>query len=349
MSDEYYELLGVPKDADSSEIKKAYRKLSLKYHPDKNSGDKEAETKFKEIAEAYEVLSDPVKRQQYDRGALGQQSFRGANPFDIFTSFFGQDAGFSFHQTPSRQSFNADIRMVLPITLKDVIVGLSAEVSYIQKIVCGNCKGDGRVMGEKPCKYCKGSGKHVGQSLNMLFETVCTPCKGTGKELSVCNKCSGQGFASKKSKLQVNVPPGLPSMATIKMAGKGNEIFMGDTRVKGSLYLTVDYTPEQDGVLLKDGNLYVQVEIPLDTIISMQTVEIDVLGCKTLKFIPNKLQNCHEYVLEKQGIKGKDAFVKVFVSLPEKEIGKEELSQLQQTLGDIYGEPATTFQASAIH
>lgn len=249
-SKDYYEILGVPRDASLEDIKKAYRRLAKQYHPDINKDDPQANEKFKEINEAYEVLSDPQKRAQYDRfGTVsedfssfgGQQyasDFAGFTNFsDIFSdldstfsefvkSFFGRDRTQTRERIPRRGS---DISVGLTITLEEVLTGVEREVEVNRRELCDLCKGSGLEPGTQPekCPYCNGTGEirssrstPFGQMVNIM---TCPTCRGAGRIIThPCHQCNGRGVVSRRRKVIVRVPPGIEDGTRLRLKGEGD-------------------------------------------------------------------------------------------------------------------------------
>ncbi len=237
---DYYEVLGVSKDADDSAIKSAYRKLAKKYHPDMNPGDKEAEQKFKEASEAYAVLSDADKRRKYDQfghaafdqgaggGGFGGFDFTGADMGDIFGDIFGDLFG---------GMRGADVRASVRITFEDSVKGCEKELELTLKDECGTCHGTGAKPGTEPqtCTKCGGKGQvvYTQQSLFGMVQNVrtCPECNGTGKIIrDKCPSCYGTGYISNKKKISVTIPAGIDSGQSIRIRGKGEPGVNGGPR-----------------------------------------------------------------------------------------------------------------------
>ncbi|MCB0833243.1 MAG: molecular chaperone DnaJ [Bacteroidetes bacterium] len=234
---DYYEVLGISKTASLDEIKKVYRKLAMKFHPDKNPGDKVAEEKFKEIAEAYAVLSDDDKRANYDRfgheGLRGQQGFSDVN--DIFSHFSDIFAGFGFGDAfggsggGTRQSRGADIEVKLKLSLKEVAEGVSKKIKLRRRQACGTCGGSGAAEGSKKvtCSVCRGAGqvKQVSRTVFGQFVNIatCRNCNGTGSIVEKpCATCHGEGVAMGETVLSVTVPAGVTTGNYIPLRGQGH-------------------------------------------------------------------------------------------------------------------------------
>ncbi|MCI8376520.1 MAG: molecular chaperone DnaJ [Lachnospiraceae bacterium] len=246
---DYYEVLGIEKNADDAAIKKAYRQLAKKYHPDMNPGDQEAEKKFKEASEAYAVLSDPEKRRQYDQfghaafeggagGGFGGFDFTGADMGDIFGDIFGD----LFGGGRSRRANNgpmqgANIRAQIRVTFEEAVFGCDKEIELTLKDECGKCHGTGAKPGTSPvtCTKCGGKGQvvYTQQSLFGMVQNVrtCPECNGTGKVVKEkCPDCYGTGYISNKKKIAVTVPAGIDNGQSIRIRGKGEPGVNGGPR-----------------------------------------------------------------------------------------------------------------------
>ena len=240
---DYYEVLGVSKDADEDTLKKAYRKLAKKYHPDANPGDKEAEAKFKEASEAYSVLSDPQKRQQYDQfghaafeqgggagygGGFGGFDFNGGGMGVIFGDIFGDIFGGGRSRSRSGPMKGANVRTAVRITFEEAVFGCEKEIEINYKEVCSSCNGTGAKPGTSPqtCTKCNGKGKimYTQQSFFGQVQNVqtCPECNGTGKVIKEkCPNCYGTGYKTVRKKFKVSIPAGIDNGQCIRMAGGG--------------------------------------------------------------------------------------------------------------------------------
>ena len=236
---DYYEVLGVDRNADAATIKKAYRQLAKKYHPDMNPGDKEAEQKFKEAAEAYSVLSDDNKRRQYDQfghaafeqggGGAGGFDFNGADMGDIFGDIFGDlFGGGSRRRANNGPMKGANLRASVRITFEEAVFGCEKELELSLKDECTNCHGTGAKPGTSPetCPKCGGRGQVVmtQQSLFGMVQnvTTCPDCGGTGKIIKEkCTSCGGSGYTSSRKKIKVSIPAGIDNGQCVRIAGKG--------------------------------------------------------------------------------------------------------------------------------
>lgn len=355
MNDDYYDILGIPSTASSDEIKKAYRKKAMESHPDQNAGDQASEELFKKVSEAYETLSDPQKKELYDRvghaayqgsgGKTGQQS-----PFDFFSGGGFGAVNFGGPQGFARPKIMPDIKVGFSAKLEQIIAGAKINATVIRKIACDDCNGLGKHVTTQKCSACDGKGGRQSRMMNVEFVTTCNSCGGTGFESTKCDTCDGNGFSTTGENLNVTIPQNIAPLSTLKLAGKGNEIYHKGTKITGNLFVVIDYNPTQGGVTLDNGSLYVTVMVPFDTVVNEKEIDIDIFGCKKIKLkLDHKHESGYKYVIKNKGLgKGKHAFVKVFIDFPKNKLSKKDKDKLVQTLGEIYGKPATTFQPVAI-
>ena len=370
---DYYDVLGVDKSADATAIKKAYRKLAMKYHPDKNPGDKEAEEKFKEINEAYEVLSDETKRRNYDQfghegvngqgfggaGGFGGQGFGGFD--DIFGDIFGDMFGGGFSGV-SRQrrrgpERGADIKQRVNISFEEAAFGKKVQVKINRSEECDQCHGSGAKPGtsKKTCPTCHGSGQV--QSVqrtpfgNIASTRTCSTCNGEGEVIdSPCSKCHGKGSIRKTKTIEVDIPAGIDNGQMIKLGGQGELGTRGGPR--GDLYIEVNV--QSHPLFTRDGyDVYLEMPITFAQATLGDKIQVPTLDGKVEYEVPEGTQTGTVFRLKGKGIpklksnvRG-DQYVKVTVEIPKKlnekqkelvrEFAKEcgqEVHQRQKTLSD---------------
>lgn len=247
MSKDYYEILGVARNATAADIKRAYRKLARQYHPDVAGNGPEAEEKFKDLGEAYAVLSDPQKRQRYDTyGSEGPQDFGMPADFDIF-DIFNQAFGFSGSRRPAP---GRDLQLDVTIDLEEVLTGATRQVELKRRAKCGNCAGTGAKPGSEPavCQTCGGQGRvrQMQQSFfgNMVTVVTCPQCGGRGTIITErCPDCGGSGLVNAKEPFTVEVPPGIESGQHMQYEGYGD---MGESGYPGDLYVRITVAPHPD-------------------------------------------------------------------------------------------------------
>ena len=306
---DYYEVLGVQKNANADEIKKAYRKAAIKYHPDKNPGDKEAEEKFKEAAEAYDVLSNPDKRARYDQfghAGMGGAAGGGAGGFggfgggfsmeDIFSQFgdiFGGHFGGGFRSSGGGRRVNrgSDIRIKVRLTLAEIAAGVTKKLKINKTVACDQCGGSGArdANSMSTCATCNGSG-YVTRVENTFFgrmqtQGVCPTCGGTGQTIAhPCEKCHGEGTLRGQEVIEINIPAGVGEGMALTVSGKGNAAPRGG--VNGDLLVIIEEEPDQE--LVRDGNdLIHNLNITITTALLGGTVEVPTVdGRAKIKIAP---------------------------------------------------------------
>ena len=313
---DFYDVLGVNKNASPEELKSAYRKLAVKYHPDKNPGDKASEDKFKEASEAYGILSDQEKKQNYDNfghaafeGGGGRQSggfggFGGADFSDIFEDFFG-DFGGSGRSRGRRNTSNrgSDLRYDLSITLEEAYEGKKQDIKFSTTEKCNICKGNGSKPGHSAdrCTVCGGNGKVRSNQGFFTVQQTCPQCAGSGEEITnPCNDCNGQGNKQTSKKISVTIPKGVDDGTRIRLAGKGEAGSRGGA--SGDLYLFIN-VHSHDLFKRSDENLFFEFPISiadaaLGTIIEIPTID----GGKAKIKIPDGTQNGKQFRLKSKGM-----------------------------------------------
>lgn len=365
---DYYEVLGVPKDADEAALKKAYRVLAKKYHPDANPGDKEAEAKFKEASEAYSVLSDPEKRRKYDQfghaafeggaggaGGYGGFDFNGADMGDIFGDIFGDFFGggrSAYGRSSNGPMRGANLRTGVRITFEEAIFGCEKEIELTLKDECPKCHGTGAKPGTSPvtCPKCNGKGKivYTQQSFFGQVQNVqtCPDCRGTGKIVKEkCPDCYGTGYISSKKKIQVKIPAGIDNGQSIRIAGKGEPGTNGGERGDLLVEVTVSRSPV---FMRQETSIFSTVPISFATAalggpIKIKTVDGEVEyevkpGTQTDTKV--RLRGKGVPSLRNKNIRG-DHYVTLVVIVPEKltEEQKEALKHFDDAMKGISSEP----------
>ena len=310
---DFYNVLGVARTAEESEIKKAYRKLAMKYHPDRNPDDGDAEVKFKEIQKAYAILSDPEKRKAYDSfGHAGVDPSMGGGPgggphgfsdifSDIFGDIFGGGGGFNAHH--HRQQRGADLRYNLALTLEEAALGTTAQIRVPNLVRCGDCGGSGAAKGSKPikCPDCGGVGQIRIQQGYFSVQQTCPSCRGSGQTISdPCGKCRGQGRVEEYKTLSVKVPPGVDDGDRIRLANEGQAGVQGAP--SGDLYVQV--TVKEHPIFARDGrDLYCEVPISFITAALGGELDVPTLKGKVKLKIPPETQTGKLFRLRGKGVK----------------------------------------------
>ena len=318
---DYYEVLGVDKSADDATLKKAYRTLAKKYHPDMNPDNKEAEAKFKEVNEAYEVLSDPEKKAKYDQfghaafdpsagGGYGGGGFGGFGDFgdigDIFGSFFGGGFGGSSQRRRNGPVRGEDISLRLTISFEEAAFGVKKDITYNRVQKCDDCKGSGAAEGSSPetCPHCHGTGqRQVTQRIGgMAFQstTTCDNCRGTGKIIkNPCQNCRGTGYVRVSKKLSVSIPAGIDDGERIALRGQGSDGRNGGPT--GDLIIVISV--RSHSVFERSGtNIYCEVPVTVTDAILGAEIEIPTLEGKMKFTIPEGTQPGTEFVVKQKGI-----------------------------------------------
>ena len=356
--EDYYNLLGVSKTASDTEIKKAYRKLAIKYHPDKNQGDKKAEEKFKQISQAYEVLSDKSKRSQYDQfgheaftsGGRSTHGFGGGgfhDPMDVFSQFFGGSAGggSSFFEdlfgggggrrSASSAVDGADLRYDMEIDFEDAVYGADKKITIPRMGACDKCDSTGCEpgSGRKTCTRCGGSGQvALSQGIFSVRQT-CPSCQGAGEIVEKpCRNCRGTGRVHTEKKLQIHIPPGVDTGSRLRVSGEGESGLRGGRT--GDLYVFIHV--RKHNIFHREGNdIICELPISYTTAALGGVVEVPTISGKAKMKIPAGTQNATILRLKGKGVPALrggsrgNMHVKIFVEVPQK-LSKEQKAELEK-------------------
>ncbi len=345
---DYYEVLEVQRDASGTEIKKSYRKMAMKYHPDQNQGDKEAEEKFKQVNEAYQVLSDEQKRATYDRygvEGLNRQGFSQSHNMDdlgsIFESVFGSGFGFGGGGTRQRehQQYPLDVESEITLEFSEAIFGCEKEIKYRYKKPCEACDGTGD-KDKKPstCQECGGKGEQYYRQGFMTFAQECESCRGTGKKVtSRCDKCDAKGYTQEKASTKVSIPAGIDNDNRIRVSQKGNIDKRGR---RGDLYVRILVL--EDEHFVRDGDMiYIEVPVFFTQAVLGGVIKIPTLNGEKEINIPVGVKDKEQFVLKNEGVanvhngrKG-DMIAQVRIIYPKKL--NDEQKELLIKLGDSFG------------
>ncbi len=314
---DFYEILGVARTASADELKKAYRKLAIQHHPDKNPGDKAAEEKFKEISHAYDVLSDEQKRAAYDRfghdaftqggnggGGAGGAGFDfGAGFADIFEDLFGNLGGGGRQQRQSGPARGADLRYNMQITLEEAFKGKSETIKVATSVSCDSCHGSGSEKGTKPvtCPNCNGHGRVRASQGFFTVERTCAGCQGMGKIIKdPCRTCAGSGRTRKEKTLAVNIPAGVEEGTRIRLASEGEVGMRGGPA--GDLYIFLTVRPHE--LFNRDGtDIHCEIPIAMTTAALGGSIEVPTIdGGRVKVAIPEGTQSGHQFRLRGKGM-----------------------------------------------
>ena len=357
MAKDYYEMLGVSKTSTPEEIKKAYRKLAIQYHPDKNPGNKEAEEKFKEISQAYEVLSDAQKRATYDqfghdaftrsgRGGAGASGGFGGfhDPYDIFSQVFGSSSifeeffgggGRSQRRSASAAQDGADLRYDSEIDFEEAVYGADKKISFARLQSCSNCNGTGSALGSgrTTCKRCGGSGVTTTSHSFISMRQTCSSCHGAGQIIEKpCAKCRGEGRVRAEKNIQIHIPPGVDTGSRLRVAGEGEGGVNGGS--PGDLYVVIHVRSHE--VFQRDG-LNIMCEVPIDfaTAALGGIVEVPTVSGKAKLKIPEGTQSGTVLRIREKGVpslhggRRGDQHIRIFVEVPAK-LSKAQREKLEE-------------------
>ncbi len=365
---DYYEVLEVSKDCSGAELKKSYRKLAMKYHPDRNPDDKEAEDKFKVVNEAYQVLSDDEKRAIYDRygkaGLEGQGGmgggFGGGNMddfMDIFNSMFGGSGGgfgggFGRTRRDPGQKYALDFEIELPLAFHEAVFGCEKKIDIRYKTPCGDCEGTGAKDAKlETCDYCNGQGQVLMRQGPMQFAQTCPKCHGQGQSIKEeCGSCSGKGYHEEEDTVTVSIPAGVDSGNRLRAQGYGNEAKNGQ---RGDLYLT--FHVEEDENFIRNGNdIYIEVPVFFTQAILGETISIPALDGELELELKQSTKDKEQFVFNGEGVadvhggrKGR-LVAQIRMVLPKKinDEQKELLEKLQESYGVESSPHKSTFDSA---
>ncbi len=350
---DYYEILGVDRSASDEEVKKSYRRLAMQYHPDRNPGDKKAEEKFKEAAEAYEVLRDAEKRRIYDRyghEGINGTGFRGFSGFDdIFTNFsdiFEDVFGFPGARTRTRSAVRqgADLRYDLKVSFMDAVKGTSTQIELEKLERCRECSGTGAAAGTHPegCPRCAGRGTVTQSSGFFTISTTCPQCRGAGRVIkSPCKGCYGTGKAKTRKTVSLKIPAGVETGSRLRLRGEGEEGEFGGP--SGDLYVFIHVEPHE--FFERDGyDILCQIPISITQAALGATIDVPTIDGKESLKVPRGTQSGRVFRLKGKGVahlKGLgrgDQVVQVLVKIPTNLTKKQE--ELLREFARLSGEPA---------
>ena len=346
---DYYEILEIERTSDKEIIKKAYRKLALKYHPDRNPDDKSAEERFKQINEAYEILSDDEKRQIYDRygkDGLERQGKGFSGDFSgfgsIFEDLFGQAFGFgsSRRERGDSEKYELDFLMRLDLSFKEAVFGCKKSISIVYKTPCKDCNGSGSADKQPTtCPDCRGKGQVFVQQGFMAFGQTCPRCQGSGNVITnPCKACKGDGFTTKSEEVEISVPAGVDTEMRLRISGKGNQAKSG---ARGDLYLVL-YV-QDDAHFIRNGNdIYIEVPVFFTQILLGAKIHIPSLSGEPIELnLPPNTKDKEQFVFRDEGIadvngRGKGRLIaQVSITYP-KSLNTEQ-KELVQKLDESFG------------
>lgn len=368
---DYYEVLGVSRDASADDLKKAYRKLAVKYHPDKNPDDKTAEEKFKEVSEAYDVLSDEQKRAAYDRyghaafaGGMGGPSAGGGgggfhDPFDIFREVFGGGGGVfetffggggGGQRRRGGPQRGSDLRYALEITLEEAAHGAEREIDFERLVGCKTCSGSGSASGsgKKTCRTCGGAGQVISSRGFFQVQQTCPDCNGTGETITdPCKPCRGVGRVKERTRVRLRIPAGIEEGSRLRSQGNGDAGTAGGPA--GDLYVVIHLKPHD--VFQRDGDdLHCELPMSFSTAALGGEITVPTIEGKASVKIPAGTQNGTTFRLRGKGLKrlgetsSGDLYVHVQIAVPTK-MSAEQKAKLQE-FAQLLGENASDMEES---
>lgn len=348
---DYYEILEISKTSNKDVIKKAYRKLALKYHPDRNANNKEAEEKFKQINEAYQVLSDDNRKEIYDKyGKAGLESsgFSGFSGKDfgdvfgdlgsIFESVFGGGFG-GFSQKKEKGGFESDFAITLNLSFKEAVFGCKKEIKNQYRQYCKTCKGSGAKSKGK-CTLCNGNGRLYTKNGFMTFTQMCPECNGNGEIIKdKCETCKGKQFIIKDESFEINVPEGIDSDNRIRAHNRGNELPDG---TRGDLYIIIDV--EDDEYFVRDGSdIYIEIPVFFTNIILGSSIKVPSLKGELELKIPPNTKDKERFIFNNEGIKSLNSskrgqlIVQIKITYPNEKLTSEQ-KKLLIALHESFGQ-----------
>jgi molecular chaperone DnaJ len=344
---DYYEILSVDRTASGEEIKRSYRKLAVKYHPDKNPDDPQAEEKFKELGEAYDVLADDEKRAAYDRyghAAFAQGGGRGGfhDPFDIFREVFGSGGGGGIFETffgggvqADGSQHGSDLRYDMQITLEEAAFGVEKEIEVRKLDTCTKCQGSGAAPGSRAvtCPTCRGRGQVVSSRGFFQVSQTCPQCRGLGEVIDrPCDVCGGEGRAEKTSRIKIKVPPGIAHGSRLRSSRNGEAGIRGGA--PGDLYIVV-HVKEHPIFQREDDNLFCEVPISFATAALGGEVDVPTLEGKATLRVPAGTQGGQSFRLRSKGVahvnsrERGDLFARLLVEVPT-HLNSEQRQKLEE-------------------
>ena len=353
---EYYEILEITKTADAAEIKKAYRKLALQYHPDRNQGNKEAEEKFKAINEAYQVLSDEQKRATYDRYGKSGLDSQGFSHFSdmryedimgdlgsifesVFGGGFGSGGGFSGGSSKQNRKYNLDLEAEVTLAFNEAIFGTKKEVTFSYKKPCDDCDGTGsKDKSKATCKECKGKGQVFYRQGFMTFSQTCPACNGKGSVVTnPCPSCNAKGYSHVEDKVTIDIPEGIDNNNRIRVAGKGN---IDERGGRGDLYILV-HVKEDEHFVRHNDDIYIEVPVFFTQVALGETIKIPTIRGEAELELPLGAKDKQQFIFKNEGVKNVHThqlgsmITQISIRYPKK-LTKEQrelLIQLQEEFG----------------